>query len=255
MHPGYGTVCSADLSSGFSKIEDIPGIGVADREFGGGCWVSVIEGGEVLGSMKALMVLQDEIQINRRQCCLLLDVFAMAFTVIAGNHAPPQTRGKYDKEWNDRKLFQLRYGKEYLVSKELSKRLDTAWKEDRWLLQELLREKRRSETLSKMENQLADYLFEKLSYGDPFHWMLFNSTTLTGATDYQNAQGMEYLHSQKAYHGNLNPSNVFVKTRTSPEGHIRVKVSGFGFPSDVVNGSSNAQPSLCEDSTNPFICL
>jgi len=48
----------------------------------------------------------------------------------------------------------------------------------------------------------------------------------------QIARGMEYLHSKKVYHGELNPSNILVKPRsTSPEGYLHCKVSGFGLPS------------------------
>ncbi|XP_014519493.2 probable serine/threonine-protein kinase DDB_G0277165 [Vigna radiata var. radiata] len=39
--------------------------------------------GEVVGSLKALMVLRDEIQINQRQCCLILDIFSLAMDTIA----------------------------------------------------------------------------------------------------------------------------------------------------------------------------
>ena len=38
--------------------------------------------GEVLGSIKALMVLQDGIKINQGRCCLLLDIFTSAFETI-----------------------------------------------------------------------------------------------------------------------------------------------------------------------------
>ncbi|KAF1868792.1 hypothetical protein Lal_00048071 [Lupinus albus] len=48
----------------------------------------------------------------------------------------------------------------------------------------------------------------------------------------QIARGMEYLHSRKVYHGELSPSNIFVKPRgTSPEGYLHAKVSGFGLSS------------------------
>jgi len=48
----------------------------------------------------------------------------------------------------------------------------------------------------------------------------------------QIARGMEYIHSKKVYHGELNPSNILVKPRsTSPEGYLHCKVSGFGLPS------------------------
>ncbi|GFY92334.1 protein kinase superfamily protein [Actinidia rufa] len=39
--------------------------------------------GEVVGSLKALMVFRDEIQINQRQCVLLLDMFSFAYESIA----------------------------------------------------------------------------------------------------------------------------------------------------------------------------
>ncbi|KAL5160856.1 Light-sensor Protein kinase [Glycine soja] len=38
------------------------------------------------------------------------------------------------------------------------------------------------------------------------------------------ARGMEYLHSKKVYHGELNPSSILVKPRgTSPEGYLHAK--------------------------------
>ncbi|KAJ4851526.1 hypothetical protein Tsubulata_043465, partial [Turnera subulata] len=39
--------------------------------------------GEVLGSMRALMVFRENIQINERQCILLLDLFSFAYDTIA----------------------------------------------------------------------------------------------------------------------------------------------------------------------------
>ncbi|XP_020576820.1 mitogen-activated protein kinase kinase kinase 13-B-like isoform X2 [Phalaenopsis equestris] len=38
--------------------------------------------GEAIGSLNAYKVFQDEIQINQRQCCLLIDAFNLAFDVI-----------------------------------------------------------------------------------------------------------------------------------------------------------------------------
>ncbi|XP_037474455.1 mitogen-activated protein kinase kinase kinase 7-like [Triticum dicoccoides] len=44
----------------------------------------------------------------------------------------------------------------------------------------------------------------------------------------QIARGMEHLHSKKIYHGELNPSNVLVKTRGgAPDAYLVVKVAGF----------------------------
>ncbi|KAG6388247.1 hypothetical protein SASPL_153448 [Salvia splendens] len=44
----------------------------------------------------------------------------------------------------------------------------------------------------------------------------------------QIARGMEYLHSKKMCHGDLNPSNILLKERNSATGGFDVKVSGFG---------------------------
>ncbi|KAA8528267.1 hypothetical protein F0562_035482 [Nyssa sinensis] len=233
--------------------------------------------GEVLGSLKALMVMKDDIPINRKQCCLLHDIFSLAFETIAEeirqnlrleeknikwkalehpmrelywifkegefyirqcldirdwwgksitlhqskdcvefhihnllccfpivieaieaageisglDHDDMQKRRqmlmkKYDWEWNDPKLFQWKYGKQYLVPREICSRLDSAWREDRWLLLETIREKKSllPTTLAKHEQRLGDLLLKKLNGTEPFKEKLLPSWILLGAKDY-----------------------------------------------------------------------
>ncbi|XP_059645067.1 receptor-like kinase LIP1 [Cornus florida] len=383
--------------------------------------------GEVLGSLKALMVLKDDISVNQRQCCLLLDMYSLAFETIAEEirrnlrleeknmkwkalehpmrelyrifkegelyirqcldirdwwgkaislHQNKdcvefhihnmyccfpivieaiETAGeisgldlddmqrrrqvlmrKYEEEWNDPKLFQWKYGRQYLVHREICSRLETAWREDRWLLLETLREKKSlvPATLAKHEQKLGDLLLKKLNGSEPSNEKLLPSWILVGAKDYfvkrrlgsgasrikeiqwlgetfalkqffgeiepltneislvlslshpnimqylcgfydeekkegflimelmsknlstfikencgqrkripfslpvmvdvmlQIARGMEYLHSQKIYHGCLNPSNVLIKARNAPVGgYFYAKITGFGLTS------------------------
>nr|XP_011463958.1 PREDICTED: mitogen-activated protein kinase kinase kinase 7-like [Fragaria vesca subsp. vesca] len=379
--------------------------------------------GEVLGSIKALMVLQDGIKINQGQCCLLLDIFTSAFETIgeeirmnlkleekktkwkgldqplrelytvfregeiyirncmdtkdwwgkaialyqnkdcvefhihnlfcyfpavieaienAGEIAGLDQdemkkkrivlKRKYDTEWNDPTLFQWRFGKQYLVPKTMCKRLESAYREDRWRLVEALNEKKIAGGLTKNEQQLGDLLLKKLHGAEFSSGKLFPSSILVGAEEYnikrrlgngrqykeihwlghnfamrhffgelepmrseistllslshpnvlqylcgfydedkkecflvmelmskdlrcymkencgarrqilfslpvvvdimlQIARGMEYLHSRKIYHGDLNPFNIFLKARSSTEGFFQAKVSGFGLSS------------------------
>ncbi|EEF51311.1 serine/threonine-protein kinase GIN4 [Ricinus communis] len=232
--------------------------------------------GEALGSLKALMVLQDDIQINRRQCCLLLNIFTSAFDTIAEeikqnlkldekntkwkpleeplkelyrvfkegelyvrrcldskdwwgkavvlhqnkdsiefhihnlvSYFPAvieaiETAGeisgldqdemqkkrvmlfkKYDRSWHDQKLFQWRFGKQYLVSREICNQIETAVKEDGWLLVGAIKEKMKAGSLTKNEQRLGDLLQKKLNGQLLINGKLPPSSILLGAEDYQ----------------------------------------------------------------------
>ncbi|KAI3937182.1 hypothetical protein MKW92_032433 [Papaver armeniacum] len=346
--------------------------------------------GKVLGYLKALMVFRDDIQINQRQCCLLVDVYTLAYEVIAEEikknlrfeerntkwkaiecplkelHRIYKEGAHYIqqcleiKDWwakaislaqntdciefhihnflscipvvieaieiageiagcdhdeihkkRDPKLFQWKYGRQYLVSQDICNRLDTVWREDRWFLLQTIREMRSSTNLSKQEQRLAEILIRKLDDTEPE--TIFNSSLLVGSKDFQVrrrlgngssqykeiqwlgesfavrqfygnidklipnislllsithpnvmhfpwgfsdedkkenflvmelmnkdlfsyikeisvdlmlqiARGMEYLHSQKIHHGDLNPYNVLVRTRnSSSDGYLHAK--------------------------------
>ncbi|KAG2307908.1 hypothetical protein Bca52824_027656 [Brassica carinata] len=368
--------------------------------------------GEVLGSLNALMVLQDDILINQRQCCLLLEIFSLAFTTVAeeirqnlkleekhtkwkaleqplrelhrvfkegelyvkhcmdnsdwwgkvinlhqnkdcvefhihnlfccgrdlGLDPSEMERRrvvisrKYDREWNDPKLFQWRFGKQYLVPKDVCSRFEHSWREDRWKLVEALKEKRKSngDEIGKTEKRLADLLLKKLTGLEQFNGKLFPSSILLGSKDYQYkeiqwlgdsfvvrhffsdleplsseissllalchsnihqylcgfydeerkecflvmelmhkdlksymkencgprrrylfsvpvvvdimmqiARGMEYLHGNDIFHGDLNPTNILLKERCHTEGYFHAKISGFGLSSIKSQSSSS----------------
>ncbi|KAM0908416.1 hypothetical protein ACQ4PT_015479 [Festuca glaucescens] len=68
---------------------------------------------------------------------------------------------KYDGDMLEPKLFQHALGKRYLVSQELVARMDAAWKEDRWLLSQLLDEMTgpaAPKRLTRNEQRLAEVL-------------------------------------------------------------------------------------------------
>lgn len=378
--------------------------------------------GEVMGSLKALMVFKDNIQINQRQCCLLVDIFSFAYDSIAEemrqnlrfeerhlkwkvlehplkelrrifreaeiyikqcleikdwwaqaiilyqntdciefyihnllgcipivieaielageisgwDHDEMQKKrfllsNKYRKEWEDPKLFQWKFAKQYLITPDFCNRIDTVWKEDRWILLSKIQEKKISGNTTKQGRQLLDLLLKNIDGSEPgkllpckilvksrdyqvrrrlgggsqykeILWLgesfalrhFFGdiaalapeissllslshpniSHFLCGFTDeekkecylvkelmtrdiqsyireicgprrripfslpvavdlmLQIARGMEYLHSKKIFHGDLNPSNILVKSRgSSSDGYLHCKVSGFGLTS------------------------
>ncbi|KAK4268858.1 hypothetical protein QN277_022088 [Acacia crassicarpa] len=258
---------------------------------------------------------------------------------------------KYRKEYRDMSLFQWKFGKQYLVTRDFRNRYDTVWKEDRWFLLNKIREKKLAMS-TKFENQLTDVLLRQLEKAGSLGVELLPSSILVGSKDYQVrrrlgngslykeiiwlgesfavkhffgdieameqditsllslshpniveclcgfcdeekkecflvmelmsknlcthieevygpkkrvtlalpvavdlmlqiARGMEYLHSKKIYHGELNPSNILIKPRgTFTEGYLYAKVSGFGqvgFKNSKQKGTSNLNETL------PFI--
>lgn len=383
--------------------------------------------GEVLGSLKALLVFRDNIQINQRQCFLLFDIFSSAYdsiaeemrlnlrfeekntlkwkileqplrelygifregeayvkqclenkdwwvkaislhhnsdcvefhvhnllscipNVIEAIEAAGEISGfdqdemqkkkrlyssKYMKEYRDWKLFQWKFGKQYLVSQEFCNRFDMVRREDKWALLNKIREKKVI-GLTKNEQRLGEFLFKSFDGLEHFNGKLLPSSILVKSKDYQVrrrlgggsqykeivwfgescvsrhffgdpepllpeissllslshpnvvnflcgfadeekkewllvlelmskdllsyikdisgpkkripfslpvavdlmlqiARGMEYLHSNRIYHGDLNPSNILVRARAgsiSTQGnYLLAKVSGFGLTS------------------------
>ncbi|XAR53982.1 Non-specific serine/threonine protein kinase [Bertholletia excelsa] len=371
--------------------------------------------GEVLGSMKALMVFQDYIKINPRQCSLILDMFSLAYESVAEEmkqnlsfedkqvkwrvlgqplrelyrvfkdaeqyikqsletrdwwakaislyqdresvefHIPnllsslpivmeaiemaEQISGwdhdtiqkkkaiyslKYQRQYKDPKLFQWRFGKQYLVSQDLTNRMErqlrdlllknldgseplssrllpssilvgskdyqvrrrlgggSQYKEIQWLgesfslkhivgdIEPLVSEIAKELSLSHPNIMQAFCGFTDEEKKECFLVMELMNKDLTSYIKdasgqrkrlpfpfplpivvdliLQIARGMEYLHSKKIYHGDLNPSNILVKARNA-DGYLFAKVSGFGLSSMdfTLKASSN------QNGTLPFI--
>uniref|UniRef100_A0A0E0GTD0 Protein kinase domain-containing protein n=1 Tax=Oryza nivara TaxID=4536 RepID=A0A0E0GTD0_ORYNI len=244
----------------------------------------------------------------------------------------------YDKDLLDPKLFRERLGETFLATRELAARMDMAWKEDRWLLSQLLDERKGPTSspeppLTRQEHRLADLLAAPRGKLHPasvllmsdFHmrrrlggngnlkevqWLgeAFAVKHVVGVdaeaaaaevaalasvsphpnvahcrycfhdeekrelymvmdqlmskdlgsyvkevnsakrraplplvvvvdTMLQIACGMAHLHSNKMYHGNLNPSNVLVKPRHG-DAYLHVKVAGFVSGSGTTNAAN-----------------
>ncbi|KAH0782767.1 hypothetical protein KY290_002365 [Solanum tuberosum] len=235
--------------------------------------------GEVIGSLKALMVFQDDIQINQKQCCLLVDMLKCAYKTIAetmkqnlrfeeknikwkilenplrellrvfkeaeqyikqslenkdfwakaivlykntdcvefhihnllscvpivieaieiageisgSDHDEIQKKRfiysmKYQKECKDPRIFQWKFGEQYMVSQKFCERVCSVWNEDKWILQNKIREKKNlgACTLIKHEKRLADLLLKNLNEMEmESDHKLSPSSLLVNSKDYQ----------------------------------------------------------------------
>ncbi|KAE8693868.1 Nucleotide-sugar transporter family protein [Hibiscus syriacus] len=170
---------------------------------------------EALGSLKALMVFSDNIQINQRQCVLLLDMLDSASSTGFSKKGKPTSRNawkpktaiesvaelsgweqdemqkkkrvysnKYHKEWIDSQLFQWKFAKQHLVTQDFCNRIDSVWKEDRWILRNKILEKENL-GLRKQERNLADLLLRNLDSSELLKEKLLPSSILLGSKDYQ----------------------------------------------------------------------
>ncbi|OWM68681.1 tyrosine-protein kinase ABL1-like [Punica granatum] len=133
-----------------------------------------------------------ELHIHNLLCCMpiVIEAIEIAGEMAGWDHDEMQKKRlvytrKYQKEWKDPKLFQWKYGKQYLITPEFCRLLEAVWKEDRWILLNKVREKSHSGPTTKQEQRLNDLLSRNLDISEPSNWKLLPSSVLLGSKDYQ----------------------------------------------------------------------
>ncbi|KAG9158427.1 hypothetical protein Leryth_013168 [Lithospermum erythrorhizon] len=170
--------------------------------------------GEVIGSMNAIMVFKEDITINQRQCCLLQDMFTSAYTTIAQEMKKSLKFEEKNSKWKvlesplkeilrvfkegetyikqcievkdwDPNIFQWKFGDQYIITKELCNRTDSAYDEDRWLLLKKLQERKILPSSRKKDHKLVDALLRSLNACDKINDKLLPNAILVSSKDYQ----------------------------------------------------------------------
>ncbi|KMZ56458.1 Protein kinase family protein [Zostera marina] len=88
---------------------------------------------------------------------------------------------KYDRGWLDRKLFEVRFGKQYLGLPEIDNRMEMVVKEDRWALMEMVSEKGYHGI--KMSSSKHDHWLAKIVTGP--RGKLYPISILVASSDYK----------------------------------------------------------------------
>ncbi|CAN1345456.1 Light-sensor Protein kinase [Linum perenne] len=189
--------------------------------------------GEELGGLKALMLFQDNIEINPRQCRLKFEERQVKWRVV---EQPLREICRIFKEvecynrdsvefhihslistmpavieaieiagefsGSDQEEGHLK--RQYLVSKDLAARFERALMEDRWILMNKLREMKLVSNFTKQERQLADLMTKRIEG----NWkMMIPCTVLVGSRDYQVRRrlGSGSHFAVRHFFGNIEP--------------------------------------------------
>ncbi|KVH91093.1 hypothetical protein Ccrd_006891 [Cynara cardunculus var. scolymus] len=126
---------------------------------------------------------------------------------------------KYRKDCQDPKVFQWRFEKEYLVSQDLCKQIDSVWEEDRWVLLSQMIKRKNSST--KLGQQLIDIISTNFSESGPLDrkLKLLPCSILLNSKDYHTRRrlgsGREYKEIQwrgasfllRQFHGDIEEIN------------------------------------------------